>query len=85
MTILYADEFRKLFKKLPFDVQSIYYGQESIFKNNWRDSKLHLKKLVNHQFSFSFRVTRNYRVLFSFIHKDTVLFATIGHRKNIYK
>ena len=33
----------------------------------------------------SFRITRNYRVLFVFVQPETVLFATIGDRKDIYR
>jgi len=45
-----------------------------------------LRKLpVDIQRLFSFRITRVYRVLFVFIKPDTVLFATIGHRKAIYR
>lgn len=85
MNILYADEFRKQFKRLPTDIQNFYHRQESIFKINWRDPRLHLKKLKDHPFPFSFRITRNYRVIFTFVDQKTVLFATIGHRKDIYR
>ena len=84
MTILYADEFRKRFEELPPEIQRLYRVQELRFKKNWRDPRLHTKKLREHPFSFSFRITRRYRVLFAFVEIDTALFATIGHRKNIY-
>ena len=85
MKIIYANEFRKQFKKLLKKVQEGYLKQELIFKKDWRDSRLHIKKLIDKPFTFSFRITRNYRVLFVFIDKDTALFATIGNRKNVYK
>jgi mRNA-degrading endonuclease RelE of RelBE toxin-antitoxin system len=85
MNIIYTDEFRKRFKKLPINIQRLYRKQESIFKNDWRDSKLHTKKLIKHKLPFSFRITHSYRVLFAFVNNSAVLFATIGHRKNIYK
>lgn len=84
MKIIYAGEFVKAFKKLPVNVQKLYRKQESIFQKNWKDPRLHTKKLIGHASPFSFRVTREYRVLFSFIDKDTVLMATIGHRSQIY-
>ena len=85
MNVIYADEFRKTFTKLPYEIQRLYRKQETRFKENWQDTRLHVKKLSGHPFPFSFRITRNYRVLFSFTERDTVLFATIGNRKDIYR
>jgi len=85
MKILYAKEFVKEFYKLPDSIQNLYRKQEDIFKNSWRDPRLQVKKLIQHPFPFSFRITRSYRVLFIFTDSDTVLFATIGHRKNVYR
>ncbi|OGF64321.1 hypothetical protein A2Z53_00800 [Candidatus Giovannonibacteria bacterium RIFCSPHIGHO2_02_42_15] len=85
MIILYADEFSKQFFKLPKETQSVFRRQEIIFRKNWRDSRLHTKKLHGHSVLFSFRVTRNYRVLFQFVSENKVLFATIGNRKDIYR
>jgi len=84
MKIVYADEFRKQFHKLPAEIQEIYRQKERIFRINWRDHRLHLKKLKDHPFPFSFRITRRYRVLFAFVDPDIALFATIGHRKDSY-
>ncbi len=85
MKILYTREFQKEFQKLPPRVKKIYYKQEKIFRQNWKDPRLHVKKLKDHPFPFSFRITRNYMVIFVFVEENTVLFATIGHRKHIYK
>ena len=85
MKIIYADEFRKKFKKLPKRIQHLFFIQEKIFVKNWRDSRLHIKKLTDHPYPFSFRITRNYRVLFVFTSEDMVLLATIGHRKDSYR
>jgi mRNA-degrading endonuclease RelE of RelBE toxin-antitoxin system len=84
MKIVYAREFVKEFKKLPGSVQRLYRKQEDIFKEDWRDPRLKVKKLKDHPLPFSFRITRAYRVLFLFVDSDTVLFATIGHRKDVY-
>ena len=84
MNIIYAEEFWKQFHKLPPEIQRLYRKQEILFKKDWRDSRLHTKKLVDHPFPFSFRITRRYRVLFMFVDKDTVLFGSIGHRKDAY-
>lgn len=84
MIILYSNEFKKQFKKLPKEVQKLYFRQEKIFKESSYDKRLHLKKLIDHPFPFSFRITRGYRVLFLFVEENTAYFATIGHRKDIY-
>ncbi|MBU1160167.1 hypothetical protein KKD04_03255 [Patescibacteria group bacterium] len=85
MKIIYSEEFRKRFYKLPDRIKKLYRKQENIFKNNWRDKRLQTKKLKGFPFSFSFRITRSYRALFLFVDQETVLFATIGHRKDIYR
>ena len=85
MNILYADEFRARLAKLPQDIQELYRRQEVIFRANWRDPRLHLKKLRDHPYPFSFRITRTYRVLFLFVEDEVALFATVGHRKDIYR
>ncbi len=85
MKLFYAQEFKKCFKKLPPMIQRLYRKQEIHFRKNWRDSRLHTKRLVGHASLFSFRVTREYRVLFVLIESDIVLLTTIGHRKDIYR
>lgn len=85
MKISYADEFRKTFYDLPGEIRDLYREQEDRFRKNWRDPRLHVKKLKDHPFPFSFRITRRYRVLFAFIDINTVLFGTIGHRKDNYR
>jgi len=83
--IIYTNEFGKQFEKLPLDIQRLYNKQEVIFRNNWRDPRLHTKKLKDHPLPFSFRITSRYRVLFTFVSLDTTLFMTIGHRSHSYR
>lgn len=85
MNIVFASEFRKKFRGLPQDIQRRYRKQESLFRKNWRDPRLHTKKLTGNVATFSFRITSGYRALFTFVDFETVLFATIGHRKDIYR
>ena len=85
MKIIYAEEFWKEFRRLPPEIQRLYRLQESRFKKNWRDPRLHVKKLTEHPYPFSFRITRRYRVLFTFVDIDRALFGTIGHRKDSYR
>jgi mRNA-degrading endonuclease RelE of RelBE toxin-antitoxin system len=84
MKIVYSRKFKKHFKDLPREIQKLYEKQEALFEKNWRDPRLKVKKLVQRELVFSFRITRGYRILFTFIKTDVVLFARIGHRKNIY-
>ena len=85
MKIYYSSDFQKEYKRLPLSIQRIYQRQESLLCSNWRDPRLHIKKLKEHAMTFSFRITRRYRVLFMFINNDTALFSTIDHRKDAYK
>ena len=85
MKILYVEEFRKRFKKLPREIQLLYRRQEARFRKNWRDPRLHVEKLADHPLPYSFRITRRYRVLFTFVEPETALFATIGHRREVYR
>ncbi len=84
MKIVYSHDFSKEFKSLPKEVQNLFKKQEAVFKNNWKDSRLKVKKLKNQELMFSFRITRAYRVLFVFVKMDTALFLTIAHRKDVY-
>ncbi len=83
MIILHTSNFKKELNPLHFPVRRLFKKQENIFAVNWRDSKLHVKKLKGEPV-FSFRITRNYRVLFVILNKDTVFFTNIGHRRDIY-
>ena len=85
MKIVYAEEFFGRFHRLPKDIRRLFRIQESRFKINWRDPRLHIKKLTGHPFPFSFRITRQYRVLFHFVGVDTAFFGTIGNRRDVYR
>jgi mRNA-degrading endonuclease RelE of RelBE toxin-antitoxin system len=85
MIIHYTSDFIKAFEKLPKSIQEKAVGQESIFRENPNDSRLHLKALKGRlKGLLSFRVTRNYRIIFSWKDRENVLFYEIGDRKFIY-
>ncbi len=84
ITIIEIDYFSKKLKKLPINFIKLYEKQKSIFIINWLDSRLHVKKLIGER-GYSFRVMRNYRVLFYFQDDQTAIFVDIGHRKDIYE
>lgn len=83
MTIHKTREFIDGLEGLPFKIRKLYKKQEVIFKRNWLDPRLHIKRLKEFSGVYSFRVTRRYRVLFYFSGLDAVFFS-IGHRKDIY-
>ncbi len=85
LTIHYTSAFVNGFKKLPKDIKALAVEQEQIFRNNTQDPRLHLKALKGRlKGLYSFRITRNYRVLFAWKDKENVLFYEIGDRKFIY-
>lgn len=85
MEIIKTNDFAKAFEKLPKEIQHIYFTQEERFRENWRDTRLHIKKVRILPFALSFRITRRYRVFFYFQNLETAIFFEIDHRKDIYK
>ena len=85
MKILYAKDFVRMLEHLPEDIQRLYLSQEQILAQNWKDARLHLKKLKGKPVMFSFRITRSYRAFFYFQAPDEVVLYAIGHRKDIYR
>lgn len=85
MQIHYTSHFIKSFKKLPKEIQKLAARQEEIFRSNPDDPRLHSKALKGRlKDLYSFRVTRNYRVLFAKKEEGVYLFYEIGDRKFIY-
>lgn len=84
MAIRKTSDFLKDLEKLPLSIKKLLQKQELIFKKNWLDPKLHIKRIKELPGAYSFRVTRRYRVLFYFRGEETIFFS-IGHRKDIYK
>ena len=86
MVIHYSSHFIKQFKSLPKKIQTLAVEQEAIFKEDSQDPRLHCKALKGRlKGIYSFRVTRNYRILFTWQTAKDVIFHEIGDRKWIYK
>lgn len=83
MIIHKTEDFIREFEKLPSEIRKLYYRQEKIFKTNWLDPRLHIKRVKELKGAYSFRITRRYRVLFCFRNEEAIFFS-IGHRKDIY-
>ena len=86
MDIVYGKAFLKSVKKLPVRQQRKLAGLlESLCKNPFYPS-LHTKQLSGELAGFySFRITREWRVIFQFINICKVKLVIVGHRKDIYK
>lgn len=85
MEIIKTGDFNRAFGRLPKQIQQIYTKQEKIFRENWRDPRLHIKKVRLLPYALSFRVTRSYRVFFYFQEAEKAIFFEIDHRKDAYK
>lgn len=85
MEIIRTEDFKSAFQNLPNEIQRLYCVQETRFKTNWRDPRLHIKKIMSLPHAFSFRITRRYRVFFYWQGKDKAVFFEIDHRKDIYR
>ncbi|MEK9134741.1 MAG: type II toxin-antitoxin system RelE/ParE family toxin [Patescibacteria group bacterium] len=82
--IIYTKDFLKDLDDLPKEIKKLFKKQEKIFIVNWFDARLHTKRIKELPGSFSFRITRRYRVFFYFREGETIFFK-IGHRKEVYK
>lgn len=85
MEIIKTADFEKASRKLPKEIQKIYTLQQQRFFLNWRDSRLHIKKVQSLGYALSFRITRRYRVFFYFKDTNHAVFFDIDHRKDIYR
>ncbi|MBM4177444.1 hypothetical protein FJ208_01420 [Candidatus Gribaldobacteria bacterium] len=85
MEIIKTNDFERSFKKLPADIQRIYKTQEKRFSANYKDNRLHIKKVRSLEYAMSFRITRNYRAFFYFQTPGRAIFFEIDHRKDIYR
>ena len=74
-----------MLERVPKNIQELFFRQGEILKEDWRDQRLHLKKLNAKPVTFSFRITRSYRVFFYFRKFDEITLYAIGHRKDIYR
>lgn len=85
MEIIQTDEFLKALRRLPDEIRALYHEQEQRFRQDWRDPRLHMKKVRSLEAGLSFRVTRRYRVFFYFTKENAAVFFMIDHRKDAYR
>lgn len=84
--IIFTKEFVKAYNKLSITIQIKAEKQGNIFSINPFHPSLKTEKLQpKNKEIWSFRIDKNYRVLFRFIDKNKVLFLTVGPHDWIYK
>lgn len=83
MRVVKTTDFEKDAKSLPKNILVIFAKQEKIFIKSWIDPRLHTKRVKELKGVFSFRITRQYRVLFRFEGDSAIVFK-VGHRKDVY-
>ena len=83
--VTYTKSFVSHFKKLPHSVQFKTDEHVSLLVIDFRDSRLHTKKLQGNLDLYSFRVGRDYRCIFMFESGDTTKLVDMQHRKDIYR
>jgi proteic killer suppression protein len=83
--VLVTAEFEKQYRKLPKPIKAKAEKQEQLFRDNPFHSSLHTEKLIpKTKEVWSFRVDRNYRILFRFVSKNKAVFLTTGPHSWIY-
>ena len=86
MIVVATDLFRKEQASLPSRIQAKLASLLTIFERNYRDPRLPTKKLRGDLSGlYSFRIVRDYRLIFSFYEQETIVLHTIKHLKDIYR
>ncbi|PIW74754.1 MAG: hypothetical protein CO003_01065 [Candidatus Portnoybacteria bacterium CG_4_8_14_3_um_filter_44_15] len=86
LNLVYTNRFLKSSKKLPFHIQNNLSGKLETLQKNPFHSFLHTKSLTGDLSGFfSFRITRDWRVIFCFVEPEIIKLVEVAHRKDIYK
>jgi len=84
--VLISEEFKKNFEKIPKSVKKKFFRKIEIFRENPFNYILKTEKLgPPFKEIWSFRIDRNYRVIFKFVSSNKILLITCGHHNWIYK
>ena len=84
--IIVTKEFENNYKLLPESIKKKAEQKEKIFRINPFNPVLKTEKLYPKEKGYySFRIDRNYRIIFKFLEKNKVLFLTVGHHNWVYK
>ena len=86
MEIIYSGEFIKSAKRLPKSSKIKLASLLELLKDSQFHPKLHTKPLVkNFKGFYSLRITRDWRVIFTFQNPQNIILVDVAHRKDIYK
>lgn len=86
ITLVYGESFRQSARKLPIFVQYKLAQLLVRLQNNPFDPLLHTKYLTGDLAGWlSFRITRDWRVIFCFLEPHTIKLIKVKHRKDIYR
>jgi addiction module RelE/StbE family toxin len=84
--LIYSERFLKSAKKLPTLIRNKLATKLELLQKNPFHPFLHTKPLTGELFGFySFRITRDWRVIFQFLAPEIIYLIEVGHRKDIYK
>ncbi|OGZ38376.1 MAG: hypothetical protein A3A94_03365 [Candidatus Portnoybacteria bacterium RIFCSPLOWO2_01_FULL_43_11] len=84
--IVYGNSFLKSVKKLPKQQQEKLADLLEVLRENPFHQLLHAKSLTGSLAGFySFRITRDWRVIFQFVNPQTIKLIEAAHRKDIYR
>ncbi len=86
MPNLFSLNSRKFLVKLPLKQQAKLASLLELLRENPFHSQLHTKHLSGKLSGvYSFRITRDWRVIFRFFSLQEIQLIDIGHRKDIYR
>ena len=84
--IYYSDRFIRSAQKLPPQQQEKLGYLLELMQENPLHPKLHTKHLTGRLSGlYSFRITRDWRVIFQFLAPSEIQLVDVAHRKEIYR
>lgn len=86
MRIQYRKNFLKSARGLPLAQQKKLSFLLTILQKDPSSDLLHSKPLSEKfEGRYSFRITRDWRVIFCYVNKNTIELIEVGHRREIYR
>lgn len=86
LTVRYSDSFLRSARKLPKEQQKKLASLIELLSKNPFHPKLHSKHLAGKLSGlYSFRITRDWRVIFQFVSSQEIELIDVANRKDIYR